>query len=74
VIAQWLFKFYQPHSLPQLSRFILLAFPVGYAMDFFIYKTELFGPTLNPFYKIAGVGFWGAAAFIFSILVNYMIL
>jgi len=67
------FKFYNPHSLPQLFRFILLAFPVGYALDVFIYKTMLFGPTLNPFYKIAGAGFSGAAAFIFAILVYYVL-
>jgi len=73
MFAQWIFKFYQPQSLSQLFRFLLLAFPIGYAIDFFIYKTELFGPTLNPFYKIAGVGFWGAAAFIFSILVSYAV-
>jgi uncharacterized membrane protein len=69
--ANKVFQFSQPQSLKQLGQFLLLAFPVGYAMDYVIYKTEVFGPTLNPFYKIAGVGFWGAMAFIFSILVAY---
>lgn len=69
--AKKVFEFSQPETLKELGQFIALAFPVGYAMDFFIYKTELFGPTLNPFYKIAGVGFWGAAALIFSIVVEY---
>ena len=66
-------NFVHPRTLAQLFKFLLIAFPVGYVMDIFIYKTELFGPTLNPFYRIAGAGFWGAMAFIFSILAAYMI-
>jgi hypothetical protein len=73
-LAQLIFKFTHPRSLPQLYRFLLVAFPVGYAMDVFIEKTEVFGPTLRPFYKIAGAGFWGAAAFLFSILIAYIAL
>jgi hypothetical protein len=60
--------------LNQLARFLLVAFPVGYIMDIVIFKTELFGSSLNPFYKIAGAGFWGAMAFIFSILTSYVIM
>ena len=71
--AQLIFKFSHPRSLAQLYRFLLLAFPIGYIMDILIYKTELFGPTLNPFYKIAGAGFWGAMAYIFAIIVAYFI-
>ena len=66
-------NFVHPRTLSQLFKFLLIAFPVGYVMDIFIYKTELFGPTLNPFYRIAGAGFWGAMAFIFSILGAYII-
>jgi hypothetical protein len=70
MFLSWIvFNFHTPHSLSQLFRFILFAFPAGYLLDVFIYKTMLFGPTLNPFYKIAGAGFSGAAAFIFAILV-----
>lgn len=64
----------KPQYLSELIKFLLLAFVVGYAMDVFIYKTELFGPTLTPFYKIAGAGFWGAAAYIFSIIIHQCIL
>jgi hypothetical protein len=71
--AQLIFKFSHPRSLTQLYKFLLLAFPIGYLMDILIYKTELFGPTLNPFYKIAGAGFWGAMAYIFAIIVAYFI-
>ncbi len=72
-LSYLLFNFVHPRTLAQLFRFLLVAFPVGYLMDIFIYKTELFGPTLNPFYRIAGAGFWGAMAFIFSILGAYVI-
>ena len=71
--AQLIFKFSHPRSRTQLYKFLLLAFPIGYLMDILIYKTELFGPTLNPFYKIAGAGFWGAMAYIFAIIVAYFI-
>ncbi len=71
LLSRLIFKFSHPRTLPQLFRFLALAFPVGYLADIIIYKTELFGPTLNPFYKIAGVGLWGALAFIFAILVYY---
>ena len=73
IFAQLIFKFTYPRSLTQLYQFLLLAFPIGYLMDILIYKTELFGPTLNPFYKIAGAGFWGAMAYIFAIVVAYFI-
>ena len=71
--AQLIFKFSHPRSRTQLYKFLLLAFPIGYLMDILIYKTELFGPTLNPFYKIAGAGFWGAMAYIFAIIIAYFI-
>lgn len=71
VLTHFVFKFSHPYTVEQLPKFLLVAFPVGYLMDILIYKMEVFGPTLNPFYKIAGAGFWGAMAFIFSILVAF---
>jgi hypothetical protein len=71
IFSKLIFQFSHPQALPQLFRFLVLAFPIGYVMDIFIYKTEWFGPTLNPFYKIAGAGFWGAIAYIFAIIVAY---
>jgi hypothetical protein len=70
-LAYVFFDFTHPQTPAQLFRFLLLAFLVGYGLDVFIYKTAFFGPTLTPFYKIAGAGFWGAAAFIFTILLTY---
>lgn len=65
---------WHPNTPKQLLYFLLLAFPIGWAADVIIYKTQLFGPSLNPYYKIAGAGLWGALAFIFSILVSYFLL
>ena len=65
---------WHPTTPKQLLYFLLLAFPIGWAADVIIYKTQLFGPSLNPYYKIAGAGLWGALAFIFSILVSYFLL
>jgi len=73
-LAKVFFNMSHPRSLKELLRFLLIAFPVGYLMDVAIYKTQFFGPTLNPFYKIAGAGFWGAMSFIFAILACYSIL
>ena len=69
-----LFHFWHPRTLTEFWKFMLLAFPIGYIADIIIYQTELFGSTLNPFYKIAGAGFWGAAAFLFSIALSYIVL
>jgi hypothetical protein len=65
---------WHPTTPTQLLYFLLLAFPIGWIADVVIYKTELFGPSLNPYYKIAGAGLWGALAFIFSILSSYFLL
>lgn len=65
--------FLHPRTLDELWRFIIIAFCVGYAIDFLIYKLQIFGPYLNPYYKLAGAGLWGALAFIFSILSSYVI-
>lgn len=73
LISQLLFGFMHPQTNHELWRFMCIAFIVGYADDILIYKTQLFGETLNPYYKIAGVGLWGAMAIIFSVLVTYII-
>jgi hypothetical protein len=72
--SKLIFTFSHPSSRTQLYQFLILSFPIGYLMDILIYKKELFGPTLNPFYKIAGAGFWGAMAYIFAILVGYFLI
>jgi hypothetical protein len=68
----WLvFHFTAPKNTRQLGLFLLLAAPLGYLADILIYRGQVFGTSLNPFYKIAGAGFWGAAAFLVAIVVSY---
>jgi hypothetical protein len=67
LVSSFLFGFATPKTLKQFYPFLLLAFPIGYLADILIYKLQIFGSSLNPFYKIAGAGFWGAMSFIFSI-------
>lgn len=74
LISKTILGFMHPTSLNELRQFIFIAFIVGYATDVIIYKVQLFGKTLNPFYEIAGAGLWGALAFLFSIVVGYFLL
>ena len=66
--------FTEPRNKKELLKFILLAFPLGYSADVLIYKYHIFGKSLDPFYKIAGAGFWGAIAFLASIVISYLFL
>ena len=63
-----------PRNKKELLKFLLLAFPLGYIADVIIYKYHIFGKSLDPFYKIAGAGLWGAIAFLTSILISYLFL
>lgn len=71
ILSHFLFGFAFPTKLNQLYKYVPLVFLVGYAADVLIYKTQLFGETLNPYYKATGAGLWGALAFIFSVLLSY---
>ena len=73
LLSQLLFGFMHPRSLHELWRFMGVAFIVGYVDDIVIYKLQVFGATLNPYYKIAGAGLWGAIALLFSILVTCVV-
>lgn len=70
----FLFEFNFPNSKKELSKYLLLAIPIGYLFDIFIYKYKIFGSLLDPYYKLAGAGFWGMLAFLFSILISYFIM
>ena len=74
LISKTILGFIHPNSFNELRQFVFIAFIVGYATDVIIYKVQLFGKTLNPFYEIAGAGLWGALAFLFSIIVGYFLL
>jgi len=74
VVNYGLFGFWYPTYGKQLLRFCSLAFPLGYIIDILIRDLQIFGPTLDRFYEVAGAGFWGALAFLFSILLSYAIM
>lgn len=72
VFSYFLFGFIVPNNFKQLFYFCGLAFGIGYLMDVFIYKLNIFDGLTN-YYKTFGVGLWGAIAFEFSIIISYFI-
>ena len=73
IISKNVFGFYIPNNNIELVKFICIAFPLGYIIDIMIDNYKIFGNSLNLYYKIAGAGLWGALAFIFSILISYLL-
>ena len=65
--------YYVPDNLKQLCIYLIPAFILGYLLDIAIDKLNIFGDSLHTYYKIAGAGLWGALAFIFSIIISYII-
>jgi hypothetical protein len=74
LLAKFIWGFATPLTIKQLFLFLALAVPLGYIADILIYKYKVFGKTLDPYYKVAGAGFYGALAFAVSILFSYFIL
>jgi hypothetical protein len=64
---------YLPNSMSEFMIMILIAYAIGYALDVFIYKMNIFD-NLQSFYKIVGAGNGGALSFIFSLFVSFIIL
>jgi hypothetical protein len=73
VVSYFIFGFATPVNKTQLLLLILLSIPFGYVADVIIYKYHIFGNKLDSFYEIAGAGFWGAMALIFSIVVSWQL-
>jgi hypothetical protein len=73
LISKNIFGFYTPSNNNELLKFILISFPLGYIIDIIIDKFKIFGNDLDLYYKIAGAGLWGAVAFVFSIIISYLI-
>jgi hypothetical protein len=73
LISKTIFGFYVPDNNSELIKFICIAFPLGYVIDILIDKLKIFGSSLNLYYKAAGAGLWGALAFVFSIIISYLI-
>lgn len=73
LISKKLLGFYIPHNNTELIKFIGIAFPLGYVIDIIIDKLKIFGNDLDLYYKTAGAGLWGALAFVFSIIISYLL-
>ena len=73
LISKKMLGFYIPHNINELIKFIGIAFPLGYAIDIIIDKLKIFRNDLDLYYKVAGAGLWGALAFVFSIIISYLL-
>ena len=73
LISKNIFGFYVPSNNNELLKFISIAFPLGYIIDIIIDKFKIFGNSLDLYYKVAGAGLWGALAFVFSIIISYLL-
>ena len=73
LISKFLLNFYIPHNNTELIKFIGIAFPLGYIIDIIIDRFKIFGNDLDLYYKVAGAGLWGALAFVFSIIISYLL-
>ena len=62
---------YLPTTNSDFAVTILIAYVIGYALDVFIYKMNLFD-NLEPFYNTVGAGNGGALSFIFSLVVSFI--
>ena len=73
LFSKLFYNFYLPDVIQKLFKFNILAFILGYIIDILIDKLDIFGKSLHKYYDIAGSGFWGAVAFIFSINISYIV-
>ena len=60
-------------NIPELLLLTLLGFIIGYLVDILIEKLDIFGSSLHKYYKLAGSGFYGGLAIVFSIIVSYIL-
>jgi hypothetical protein len=61
-----------PTNTFELIQFIIVCFVFGYIADVKIEEWGIFGDGLDKYYKVAGAGFWGALALVFSVIISYM--
>ena len=73
LLSYALFGYAMPTTTYQLYMFLLLAFPIGFISDIGINRYKIFGHDLDAYYNIAGEGFWGALAFIFAIIIGWIL-
>lgn len=73
LITNLLISVVYPRNNNELLKYSMIAFVVGYVVDILIDKLRIFGDTLDDYYRIAGAGLWGAIAFVFSIIISYLL-
>ena len=64
---------YFPESRSEFIIIIFAAYVIGYALDVFIYKMNIFD-NLQLFYKMVGAGNGGALSFLFSLVISFIVL
>ena len=72
-VSKYLQKTFIPRNWKELALFMVISFPIGYIFDVLIAKFDLFGDSLQPYYKATAPGLWGAIAFEVAILVGFII-
>ena len=64
---------YFPESRSEFIIIIFAAYVIGFVLDVFIYKMNIFN-NLQLFYKTVGAGNGGALSFIFSLVISFIVL
>ena len=72
-VSKYLQKTTIPRNWNELCLFMVISFPIGYIFDVFIAEFNIFGASLQPYYKATSPGLWGAIAFEVAILVGFLI-
>lgn len=72
-VSKYLQKTLIPRNWKELALFMAISFPIGYIFDVLIAEFNLFGASLQPYYKATAPGLWGAIAFEVAILVGFLI-
>ena len=72
-LYRMIFNEYFPTDSTTLTAYFIMAYAIGYALDVFIYKMNIFN-NLQPFYNEVGAGVGGALSFLFSLTVSFGLL
>lgn len=73
LLYRMIFNVYLPNAPSTYVVFFVMAYAIGYALDVFIYKMNIFN-NLQPFYNEVGAGNGGALSFLFSLALSFGLL
>lgn len=62
-----------PRTVVELLIYTAIAYPVGFALDYAIYKSKVFGEELDAYYEKAGAGHWGALALLVAVVPSFFV-